>query len=137
MAFLRPGTLLWNAGLGSSEQQGIQATGQTQHRHILFMAETTTLCVCVYTREHVWSRGRGLGKRARLLEWRMWEAERRWEGELNQESREGKALHGCHLSLGMGWRWGPREIPNRYVLPLFFTPSDAWLRKGWNARAGW
>ena len=25
----------------------MQATGQTQHRHILFMAETTTLCVCV------------------------------------------------------------------------------------------
>lgn len=41
----------------------MQATGQSQHRHILFMAETTTLCVCVCVGGHVWGRGPRRGAR--------------------------------------------------------------------------
>lgn len=82
----------------------MQATGQTQHRHILFMAGTTTLCVWVgghvCVQEHVWGRGRGRG--ARLPDKGTWEAERRREGEVDWERQGGWVNMGKNFHASTG-----------------------------------
>lgn len=63
----------------------------SQHRHILFMAETTTLCVCVC----VGGARVGVGDRgSQALGWGTREADRRWEGELDREDSEGGSTWG-------------------------------------------
>ena len=61
----------------------MQATGQSQHRHILLMAETTTLCVCGGVGGHVL--GRGLGRGARLSDGvrgrQIGDGKENWTGE--------------------------------------------------------